>query len=366
MNVVFRVDASVQIGTGHVMRCLTLAEELGKQGHQCRFICRRHEGHLGEFILSRGFALDMLNQRAKATPDDEPHTTAHAAWLGVPRKQDAEQTASRLAGSQADWLVVDHYALDAAWEREMAPYAGRILAIDDIADRPHECDILLDQNLGRQAQDYNELLPQTVLRLIGPDYALLRPEFREWREESLARRHYAKLKRILISLGGVDRTNATGKVLAALTETSLSSDTRLDIVMGANAPALQSVKAQAEALPFETTVSVGVSDMAERMCIADLSIGAAGSTSWERCCLGLPAIMIILADNQRMIGEALAKAGAALLVEESGIARHLGAFVNQVAESPAELQNYASNAATICDGRGTDRLVTMMTKGDVV
>lgn len=360
MNVVFRVDASVQIGTGHVMRCLTLAEELRRQGHQCRFICRRHEGHLGEFIQSRGFVLDMLDHPAKATAAEGPHTTAHAAWLGVSWQQDAEQTANRLAGNPTDWLVVDHYALSAAWEREIAPYVDRILAIDDIADRPHECHALLDQNCGRQARDYDELVPRTATRLIGPRYALLRPDFREWREKSLARRQYAELKRILISLGGVDRTNATGQVLAALTETSLPPDTRLDIVMGANAPALEVVKAQAEALPFETTVSVGVSDIAERMCLADLSIGAAGSTSWERCCLGLPAIMVILADNQRMIGEALAEAGAALLVEESGIARHLSAFVNHFAELPAELQNYASNAATICDGHGTDRLVAMM------
>lgn len=364
MNVVFRVDASVQIGTGHVMRCLTLAEELRKQGHQCRFICRPHGGHLGEFIQSRDFVLDMLDYPATAIPVDAPHTTAHAAWLGVSWQQDAEQTASQLVGSRTDWLVIDHYALDAAWEREIAPLVDRILTIDDIADRPHECHALLDQNLGRQPQDYDGLVPRTTTRLTGPCYALLRPEFLDWREQSLARRQHAELKRILISLGGVDRTNVTGRVLKALTGTALPPDTMLDIVMGANAPALQTVKAQADALPFEATVSVNVSDMAERMCLADLSIGAAGSTSWERCCLGLPTIMVILADNQKMIGDALAEAGAALLFKEDSIPEHLAAFVNRLAQSPVELQNYARKASAICDGAGTKRLVTMMTKGN--
>jgi len=364
MNVVFRVDASVQIGTGHVMRCLTLAEELRKQGHQCRFVCRPHEGHLGEFIKSSGFVLDMLDHPATATYVDVPHTTAHAAWLGISWHQDAEQTASRLAGSHTDWLVVDHYALDAGWERNMAPHVHRILAIDDIADRPHECHALLDQNLGRQRRDYDDLAPQSVTRLIGPRYALLRPEFREWREKSLARRQHAEPKRILISLGGVDRTNATGRVLKALTGTALPPDTTLDIIMGSHAPALQTVKAQAEALPFDAAVSINVNDMAERMCLADLSIGAAGSTSWERCCLGLPSIMIILADNQRMIGEALADAGAALLVDESRIVERLGTFLNCFVQSPGELQDYARNASAICDGEGTKRLVTMMTEGN--
>lgn len=365
MNVVFRVDASVQIGTGHVMRCLTLAEELRKQGHQCRFICRPHEGHLGEFIQSSGFGLDLLDHHSKVIPIEGSHTTTHADWLGVSWQKDAEQTANRLAGSRTDWLVVDHYALDGLWEGEIASHVDRVLAIDDIADRPHECHALLDQNLGRQTQDYDKLVPQLASRLIGPRYALLRPEFPEWREKSLARRQHAKLKRVLISLGGVDRTNATGKILTELTRTALPPGTRLDIVMGANAPSLQTVQAQAEALPFETTVSINVNDMAERMFLADLSIGAAGSTSWERCCLGLPAIMVILAANQRMIGKALVDAGASLMLDEGSIADDLGALVNRFAESPGQLQKYSSNASAICDGRGVTRVVTLLERGNV-
>jgi UDP-2,4-diacetamido-2,4,6-trideoxy-beta-L-altropyranose hydrolase len=360
--VTFRTDASVQIGTGHVMRCLALADELARQGHESCFVCRVHPGHLGGLIASKGYNLTLLPLvplGAELQPGTGT-TDIYAQWLGATWQEDVCDTLDAISDQKPDWLVVDHYGLDARWERLVASAVGNIMVIDDLANRAHECKRLLDQNLGRVHSDYDGFLPDDSQRLIGLRYALLRPEFAELRERSLARRRKPELKRILISLGGVDRTNATGQVLTALAGTELPPDIRLDIVMGATAPALQTIQSQAVALQFEATVSVNVSDMAERMCLADLSIGAAGSTSWERCCIGLPAIMIILADNQRMIGDALAEAGAALLMDESLIVRHLGAFVNRFAQSPNELQNYASKSAAICDGHGTDRLVRMM------
>lgn len=366
MRVAFRVDASIRIGTGHVMRCLTLANQLSQQGHQCSFICRDLEGNLGNLISASGFKVSLL--RGDPVPESSlegVEHNAHAGWLTVPWQRDAQQTYEVLRRHETDWLVVDHYALDARWERAIAPGVGRILVIDDIADRPHMCNALLDQNLGRQRSDYEGLVPQDALRLIGPHYALLRPEFRQLREKSLQRRHSAELKRILISLGGVDRTNVTGKVLDALTETGLRPDVELDIIMGASAPALAEVQAQLETLRFQATVSVNVSDMAERMYQADLSIGAAGSTSWERCCLGLPAIMIILADNQRLIGKALARADAALLVGEDHVQDDLGPCLRRFVESGLDLRAFSRNAAEICDGGGTARLVSVMTGSGV-
>ena len=258
-------------------------------------------------------------------------------------------------------MIVDHYSLDARWERRVDDLLGRIMVIDDLADRNHECSLLLDQNLGRKSRDYDHRVPDKCLRLIGPRYALLRPEFREWRGKSLARRQEPKLKRILISLGGVDRTNVTGRVLAALSDTSLLTSTCLDIVMGATAPALMEVQAQVEAMPFEATVSVNVRNMAERMHLADLSIGAAGSTSWERCCLGLPAIMIILAENQQLIAEALASNNAAWHVEQGDITQRLGSLVNGLIEMPREIESYSQSSAKICDGDGVLRLMSILT-----
>lgn len=364
MKVAFRADASVQIGTGHVMRCLTLADELALKGHQCRFICRNHQGHLGNLIINNGHELTLLPQSTNVDQHiTESKGSPHSDWLGATWEQDAIQTLEILSSMSADWLVVDHYSLAAQWEREVAKEVGRIMVIDDLADRSHQCDILLDQNLGREASDYASLVPERCTRLIGPTYALLRPEFAAAREPSLRRRQQPELRRILISLGGVDRTNVTGRILQALAETVLPDDIKLDIVMGASAPYLEEVRKQAALLPVDATVNVSVSDMADRMSRADLSIGAAGSTSWERCCLGVPSIIVILAENQRLIGEALERHRCALLVREADIGSHLEGLMKQLINSGSLLGDLAGNAAKICDGLGSSRLVSTMTGG---
>jgi UDP-2,4-diacetamido-2,4,6-trideoxy-beta-L-altropyranose hydrolase len=365
MHIAFRADASIQIGTGHVMRCLTLAEALRSQGHECTFICRNHPGNLAKLIKDRGFLLHLLNQEAVAdqgTDSECASALAHADWLGASWQHDAEQTLEALAGRNTDWLVVDHYALDARWESRVSTQVKEVMVIDDIADRRHECKLLLDQNLGRKAQDYNGLVPETCTRVIGPNYALLRPEFAELRERSLERRRSPGLKRILITLGGVDRDNVTGQVLNALMQSNLPPETELDIVMGASAPALEVVRQQAARLPFEAAVSVNVADMAERMCMADLCIGAAGSTSWERCCLGLPSIMVVLAENQRGIGQALEQSGAACLVGKEEIPERLSRELDELVSSNSALISLSTRAKAICDGLGSFRLVEELSR----
>jgi len=315
MNIVFRVDGSIQMGTGHVMRCLTLAEELQRLGHSCVFICREHPGNLGDFITNKGFVVHLLSTTNGVNFTAEDDDTVHAEWLGVSWRIDAEQTLVALGSMEVDWLVVDHYALDARWEKLLGKAFGQIMVIDDLADRHHACDLLLDQNLGREIADYDHKVPEHCTRLIGPKYALLRPEFARLREKSLERRKTPELKRILISLGGVDRTNVTAQVLSVLHDSQLSSETELDVIMGAAAPYLNDIQVQVSQIRFRATISVNVGDMAERMCRADLSIGAAGSTSWERCCLGLPAITVVLADNQRSAAHALSQQGVAIVAK---------------------------------------------------
>jgi UDP-2,4-diacetamido-2,4,6-trideoxy-beta-L-altropyranose hydrolase len=362
--VAFRADASVRIGTGHVMRCLTLADELARQGHQCIFIMRDESGHLEELISLKGYQLHVLAgsdavESSVAKDADNPY----AEWLGVPWQQDAKQTLEVLSSLAADWLVVDHYALDARWEGQVATAVGHIVAIDDLADRDHECALLLDQNLGRKATDYEQRVPDDCRRLIGPHYALLRPEFARLRERSLRRRQHPELKRILISLGGVDRTNVTGQVLRALAQTALAHETELDIIMGAAAPYLEDIRKQAAQLPFRTKVSVNVTDMAERMYLADLSIGAAGSTSWERCCLGLPAVLMILADNQVSGARALEAEGAAIAIGGTSAALQttLPGTLAILSESET-LQRMSDAAAKVTVGDGVGRVVDALTE----
>jgi UDP-2,4-diacetamido-2,4,6-trideoxy-beta-L-altropyranose hydrolase len=321
--IAFRADASLEIGSGHVMRCLTLADALQAQGAECLFLCREQPGHLCELIEARGYPIHRLPQEERdtdttITPGAEPEL-AHAHWLGASWSQDAEACLPLLAELAPAWLVVDHYALDHRWETAvldgLAGSRPRLLVIDDLADRHHIADLLLDQNLGRQVEDYRGLVPEACQILAGPRYALLRPEFREWREASLSRRaREPRLQRLLINLGGVDKDDVTGQVLDALSGCDLPDDLQISVVMGASAPWRESVTAQAGAMPWSTEVVVNVSDMARRMAEADLAIGAAGSTSWERCCLGLPTLMVVLADNQKEVASYLDELGAAKLI----------------------------------------------------
>ena len=318
MKFIFRTDSSLLIGSGHVMRCITLADELTRQGHVCYFVCRDHKGHLGELIKEKGHSLTLL----RASLSDQNSTIHNSSknystWLGVTFEQDASETMDAINNLNADYLVVDHYAIDKEWERIVANVVKNIVVIDDLANRSHECVLLLDQNLGRESSDYDGLVSSNCKRLIGPAYALLRPEFLALRERSLKRRVNPKIKRILISLGGVDRTNITGQILEAIELSVLPASMELDIVMGASSPHLNKVRQKAEQLPFKVTVSVNVSDMAERMHHADLSIGAVGSTSWERCSLGLPSILMVLAENQKHAALALKQSGAVIIADNA-------------------------------------------------
>jgi UDP-2,4-diacetamido-2,4,6-trideoxy-beta-L-altropyranose hydrolase len=363
LKVAFRTDASLQIGTGHVMRCLTLAGALAAHGAECQFICRDHPGNLIEFIRSKGFTaypLPVLSSSGSdaATTVPEP---AHRHWLGATQTQDAEACVPILAGLEPDWLIIDHYALDARWELALAPHYQKLMVIDDLADRPHACDILLDQTYGCDAANYLVLVPANCRLLCGSQYALLRPEFAALRPYSLQRRTKSTLRELMINMGGVDKDNATGQVLQALHSCHLPEDCRITVVMGATAPWLEEVRNQAQNMPWPTRVVVGVSDMAQLMADSDLAIGAAGASAWERCCLGLPAIMLILAKNQADVARNLAGTGAAWVMrhdEEFG--KQLAGLITLLVERPTALQIMSQSAMRIVDGRGTETVARFL------
>lgn len=358
MKVAFRTDASIQIGTGHVMRCLTLADALAARGAGCQFICRAHEGNLIDFIRGKGYVTHAL-----PVPGAEVTTSnlAHARWLGATQAQDTEACAPILAAQAPDWLIVDHYALDADWERALEPHYRQLMVIDDLADRPHACDLLLDQTFGRDAADYRALVPADCKLLCGSQYALLRPEFAALRTYSLQRRTRPALRELLITMGGVDKDNATAQVLQALRTCPLPADCQITVVMGATAPWLDEVFTQARDMPWPTRVRVGVSDMAQLMADSDLAIGASGATSWERCCLGLPTIMLVLAENQRKIAEELCETGAACLIDLSN-QKNQPLITHEYLE-PHLLGAMCAAAAAITDGFGAAQVTqTLITK----
>lgn len=369
MRIAFRADASIEIGTGHVMRCLTLADALTERGHQCFFICRELQGHLGSLITSKGYLVHLLplslpfadsalrlNTIEAQFSDTEP-LPRHSTWLGVSWQQDAAQTINAIQSSLIDWLIVDHYALDFRWQNACQPYYSRLAIIDDLADRQHISDLLIDQTYSRNPSDYKTLTPKTSTLLCGTEYALLRPEFSQWREYSLNRRRTPELNHILVNLGGMDKDNITGQILTGINKSHLKSSINITVVMGQNAPHKDSIIQQAKMMKYSCKVLFGVNNMAEIMANSDLAIGAAGSTSWERCTLGLPTIMLVLAENQTKIASSLAEAGACFVSYSS----QPEIIKNLVATITPKLMGHLSKASQqIADGCGVNTVLVQL------
>ncbi len=355
MKIVFRTDASVQIGTGHVMRCLALADSMRKSGADCIFICRPYPGHLLELIRQRGhkgFALSAEKPSASAAPDESSKLTT---FSDMDWEIDALNTQSALEKTVVDWIIVDHYELDVRWQQAMRQHCFRIMVIDDLADRIYDCDLLLNQNLGRSIFDYNYRIPQKATTLIGPRFALLRPEFSALRLESLARRRHPQLKNLLITLGGTDPHNVTEQVLQALCNCSFLTTVNITVVMGAHAPWLDKVQAIALELPYQTKVIVNVADIGRLMVSSDLAIAAAGGTIWELCTLGIPTLTIPIAKNQEANGRALAAARATQSIDIFSIEPNLVNFF-ALTKFSDELVEIQKNASQICDGLGVARV----------
>jgi UDP-2,4-diacetamido-2,4,6-trideoxy-beta-L-altropyranose hydrolase len=284
--ILFRVDASEQIGSGHVMRCLTLADEIRGSCNRIIFCCRDLPGNMIGIINNRGYQVIRL------TLDD--------CFKDEIKKILAKEQIT------TDWLIVDHYDLAKDWEEDLRPLVKGIMVIDDLGDREHDCDLLLDQNYYRNSEiRYRGLVPNNCRQLLGPKYALLRPEFKTARLP--LRVKDGSINRLLIFYGGSDPTNETAKALEAVKLLN-RPDITVDVVVGAANPNRESIKE----ICFDmanTKFYCQVNNMAELMAQGDLAIGAGGTANWERCYLGLPALVTIIAENQRETVEALAEAG---------------------------------------------------------
>jgi UDP-2,4-diacetamido-2,4,6-trideoxy-beta-L-altropyranose hydrolase len=275
----------------------------------------------------------------------------------VSKRIDIIQCRNVLSGSQsgADWLVVDHYSLDHEWEAAMRPFVDRVMVMDDLANRRHDCDLLLDQSyLGPDENRYMTLVPAGCERLLGPQYALLRPEFLTVRDRTGPRQ--ASGVRVLISFGGSDSTNETGKALKAikwLREDRLA----VDVVIGPSNTHAESVRRACSEQP-NWFVHFDVRNMAELLANADLAIGAGGTSTWERCCLGVPALIIAIAENQVETGVEIGRAGAAVYLgrREDVTARDIALGVTRLLSVPGELERIGRKGMSLVDARGADRV----------
>lgn len=354
MRVAFRTDASLQIGTGHVMRCLTLADALRDKGANCQFVCRTHEGHLIDYVQSCGYeahALPKLNFSSSFESGLQ-----HAHWLGVNWQTDAEQTKEALGIEKLDLLVVDHYALDYRWELEMQSMCSRVMVIDDLADRRHDCHLLLNQNYGSSASRYVSLVPDKCTQLHGPEFALLKPIYAQRRCER--ERCNGRIERVLVYFGGgADPMFLTEMALHAFQTLELLK-IELDVVVGFGYTKRKELKAHAESRGG-IHIHSQLPDLSELMVEADLALGAGGATTWERCCLGLPSIVICTADNQLPASEALVADG---LISYMG---HVGDItpeilrdqVLELLDKPEKLGELSEKSMKLVDGKGVNRIL---------
>ena len=305
-QIAFRTDSSFTLGAGHIFRCLTLADTLRQWGASVVFICVDFPGNLNKFIENKGYIVHHLPPQG--LDDEEISPSLHPHWSGIDWEIDAKNTLEILVGLQkVDWLIVDHYALDIRWEGKMRPFTEKIMIIDDLADRPHDCDLLLDQNQYEGLERrYDGLVPDHCERLLGYRYALLRPEFATARKT--LRLRDGRVRRIFIFFGGGDLSNETAKALEAIRLMN-RSDIAVDVVVGASNPKGDQIREICQRMS-NTYFHLQVENMAELMALADLAIGAGGTTTWERCYLGLPTLALVLADNQRGVVEAMEAAGA--------------------------------------------------------
>jgi UDP-2,4-diacetamido-2,4,6-trideoxy-beta-L-altropyranose hydrolase len=353
-QIAFRTDATSQIGTGHFMRCLTLADVLKSQGAYIRFVSRNLPAHLGAMLSAKGMDLVALSNEIV---DETGGDLAHSQWLGASQIQDARVTVRALSDSQWDWIVVDHYALDARWESVVRGCTKQILVIDDIADRNHDCDMLLDQNFYSDMQSrYDGKLPAHCVKLLGPRYALLRDEFRQLRAQVKPRT--GAVRKILVFFGGVDADNFTGLALEALA-TLENKAIKIDVVIGAQHPCHAQIQQTCDAQGYECHVQT--SRMAELMAEADLAIGAGGSATWERCCLGLPAMSLCVAENQqKQIADAAEVGLLYAISSEDSVSDSIRRHTKTLLETPALLKLISRSEMKLVDGKGVTRVVSAM------
>ena len=356
-TVAFRVDASREIGTGHVMRCLALADGLHDDGADAIFVCREHEGHLIAAIAERGY-------RVIALPSARHHEPAHeqvlpySGWLGADWHTDADETVEALRETRLDWLVVDHYAIDARWEERVRSVADRILVIDDLANRPHTCDALLDQNLvAGAAERYQHLVPPRTRVMTGPAYALLRQEYQLLRSQAAPRR--GPVRRVLVSFGGVDQHGLTLVAVQALLAIK-DAAFEVDVVLSAAASDYDSIAHLVANRP-EFRLHDRVASLAPMMLAADLMIGSSGTTSWERLCLGLPAIVVTAAENQRASAEELDRRGLVRWLGDADKATEaaLRAALGEIMTTGLDGE-WSRRCSLVVDGGGIDRVRTVL------
>lgn len=344
MRVLIRADASRAIGSGHITRCLTLARRLRSQGSEVLFICRELPGHLLGRLREEGFRAYGLPARYAGEPLDADIETL------LPWQADIDAMIPLLAAEAVfDWLIVDHYALEADWETSARQFARKLMAIDDLANRRHAVDLLLDQNFSGTAQAYAPWVDRHCRLLLGPHYALMREAFQC--EPVVIK---PMVRRVIVNFGGFDAVGHTYEAMRALTS---FPRLEVDFIAGLGNPTWATLQALAEGRS-NWRLQSHVSDFAPLMAAADLFIGAGGGTTWERAAFGLPTLCVAVAANQQRNAELLAEAGMHLYLgtTEQASAERLQQAIGVLVDNPWLRHSFARQSRQLVDGRGAQRV----------
>lgn len=359
MRIIFRVDASLKMGSGHVMRCLALADYLKTRSTVIEFISREHDGHLIKKIQNSGFKVRTLPNKLNSKFDKK---LFHSEWLSVTQEKDSDDCINAIGIDEFDWLIVDHYSLDEEWEKKLKRHCSKILVIDDLADRKHDCEILIDQTYGRTQDSYRALVPSKCNILVGSKYALLRKEFKKNRNSAITKRSRDfMLENILISFGGMDPENLSGKTLYELTKINWKTNLKIYLISGIDSKHKDYLEKLNNSMPNNLNVEIleNVTNISELMIKADIAIGAGGGTNLERCCLGLPSFVLITSENQKESSLNLQMAGAILVKED------FKSITNEISKLHSEnhmnLNKISNNAFDVCDGNGVQRVAGIIT-----
>ena len=342
MNIIFRVDASQWIGSGHVMRCLVLADALKKNAHLIRFACLPQCGDLITHIERKGYQVIKLTPVESPTPPTSD--SDYPGWLQKTIAEDADDFINKIGF--LDVVITDHYSIGLEWQKKIkTALACKVIAIDDLV-RHHDADCIIDQSLGRTEKEYSS----KGLVLAGVEFALLDKRFVRYRSKISYKAALGTNPKILISMGGIDAPNATCRAIKSLQGLVHAEFT---VLLGPLGPHYQEVVTLCNKFTNVTHFSFH-DNMAELMSEHDIAIGGAGGTSWERACLGLPSIIVVLADNQKNIADQLVKKGAAIAVDLKNIESDLLPSLEKLMINWCDFRKKSFN---LLDGNGTQRVV---------
>jgi UDP-2,4-diacetamido-2,4,6-trideoxy-beta-L-altropyranose hydrolase len=355
-KILIRVDASNKIGTGHVMRCLTLAQELKNQGASCLFLCRALPGNLIGRIEKLGFPVRKVNGLKDDGSISGIYDTNFTSF------HDARNCTKIVHEHGSELLILDHYYLGITWEKYLKKSVRKLMVIDDLANRKHCADILLDQTHGALKSTYEKLVPLDCNLLLGSKFTLLRPSFRSIRPSALKRRKaFDGVKNLLISMGGVDHTGITLNLLKGLIKANLNFEPNINIILSQKSPFYKRVQQMCKNYKGKATIFPFVENIEQFLCVADVVIGAGGTSAWERCCLGLPSIVVVLADNQKIVSKNLCKAGVIYIIKDNeSLSKSLENKLSTLNNNINHYKEMSIKAASITDGVGVKLVVKAM------